>query len=252
MRRFFILFNREMAFYFHSPLAYVVLFFFLLITGFNFYAGVLLLNQAAGTEVTMVQAFFNTGFFWSSFILVFPLITMRLFSEEYKMGTIEPLMTAPVHDLQVILAKFASALMFYIILWLPSLLYFIVFEWQSSHQAADAAGAYIGSYTMLLLMGMFYVSIGCLASSLTKNQIVAAIISIVAIMLMFFMGFLTFIIQSYSATLQDLTAYLSPIRHMMDYSQGIFDSRPVVFYLSMTFFMLFLTFHAFQRRRWTS
>ncbi|MEO8206964.1 MAG: ABC transporter permease [Chthoniobacterales bacterium] len=252
MRRFIILFNREMAFYFHSPLAYVVLFFFLLVTGFNFYAGVTLLTRATATEVTMVEAFFNTGFFWSCFILVFPLITMRLFSEEYKMGTIESLMTAPVHDLQVVLAKFASAVAFYAILWLPSLLYFVVFEWQSNHIAADAAGAYIGAYGMLLLMGMFYISIGCFASSVTKNQIVAAVICFVAITLMFFMGILTFVIQSFSTPLQDLTAYLSPIRHMMDYSQGIFDSRPIVFYLSMTFFVLFLTFHAFQRRRWSA
>ncbi|MEO6848949.1 MAG: ABC transporter permease [Chthoniobacterales bacterium] len=240
-----------MAFYFHSPLAYIVLFFFLLITGFNFYVGVTLINRVA-TEVTMVQAFFNTGFFWFTFILVFPLITMRLFSEEYKMGTIEPLMTVPVHDAQVVFAKFTSALAFYAILWAPSLLYFAIFEWQTHREAASAAGAYLGAYSMLLMMGMFYISIGCFTSSLTKNQIVSAIVSFVAIAMIFFMGWLTFFILNVSPFLQDLTAYLSPIHHMAEYSQGIFDSRPVVFYFSMTGFMLFLTFHALQRRRWSS
>lgn len=251
MRKFFTLYTREMRFYFHSPLAYVVLFFFLLITGFNFYASLSLINRRQ-TELTMVEAFFNTYFFWYCVILIFPLITMRLFSEEYKMGTIEPLMTAPVRDFQVVFAKFASALSFYIILWLPSLLYFVLFQWQTSWQAADATGAYIGAYAMLLLMGMFYTSIGCLASALTKNQIEAAVISLVVIVLMFFMGMLSSLVLNVSTFLQDLTAYFSVLQHMGDFSRGIFDSRPVVFYISMTVLMLFLTLQAFQRRRWSS
>jgi len=106
---FFTLLNREIRAYFLSPVAWIVLFFFLLLTGFNFYAGVAALNRGP-SEVTVVEAFFNTIFFWFGFVLVFPLITMRLFSEEYKMGTIEPLMTAPVRDSQVVLAKFWAAL----------------------------------------------------------------------------------------------------------------------------------------------
>ena len=107
MRKFLILFGREVSSAFHQPLAYVVLFFFLIVTGFNFQAGVTLLNTGAGT-VTMVQAFFNTVYFWFPFVLVFPLITMRVFAEEAKLGTIETLMTAPVKDSQVVLAKYAG------------------------------------------------------------------------------------------------------------------------------------------------
>ncbi|MFM8457581.1 MAG: ABC transporter permease, partial [Chthoniobacterales bacterium] len=190
---FFTLLNREIRAYFLSPVAWVVLFFFLLLTGFNFYAGVAALNRGP-SEVTVVEAFFNTVFFWFGFVLVFPLITMRLFSEEYKMGTIEPLMTAPVRDSQVVLAKYCGALFFYVVLWLPSLLYFLVFTWVTRLQAAGAAGPFIGAYAMLLLIGMFYLSIGCLASALTRNQIVAAVMSFSAITLLFFMGLLTFFV----------------------------------------------------------
>ncbi len=249
MRVLTTLFLREVRAYFVSPVAWVVLCFFLLLTGFNFYAGVTALNRAP-TEVTVVEAFFNTVFFWFGFVLVFPLITMRLFAEEFKMGTIEPLMTAPVADWQVVAAKYAGALFFYIVLWLPSLLYFAVFRWVTRLQAAEAAGNYLGAYAMLLLLGMFYLAIGCLASALTSNQIVAAVVSFCTITLFFFMGLLTFFILNVSPVLRELTAYTSAIEHMMEFSRGVFDTRPVVFYLSLTAFTLFVTFHVFQSRRW--
>jgi len=248
---FLTLINREIRAYFLSPVAWVVLFFFLLLTGFNFYAGVAALNRGP-SEVTVVEAFFNTIFFWFGFVLIFPLITMRLFSEEYKMGTIEPLMTAPVRDSQVVLAKYCGALVFYIVLWLPSLLYFLVFTWVTRLQAAGAAGPFIGAYAMLLLIGMFYLSIGCLASALTRNQIIAAVMSFSAISLLFFTGLLTFFILSITPALREMTAYFSALEHMSEASRGFFDTRPVVFYLSLTFFVLFLTFHVFQSRRWRS
>jgi ABC-2 type transport system ATP-binding protein len=246
---FFTLLNREIRAYFLSPVAWVVMFFFLLLTGFNFYAGVAALNRGP-SEVTVVEAFFNTVFFWFGFVLIFPLITMRLFSEEYKMGTIEPLMTAPVRDSQVVLAKYGGALFFYIVLWLPSLLYFAVFTRVTRLEAAGAAGPFLGAYVMLLLIGMFYLAVGCLASALTRNQIVAAIMSFTVITLFFFTGLLNFFLLNVTPALRELTAYFSALEHMSEASRGFFDSRPVVFYLSLTVFVLFLTFHVFQSRRW--
>jgi len=246
---FFTLLNREIRAFFLSPVAWVVLFFFLLLTGFNFYAGVAALNRGP-SEVTVVEAFFNTVFFWFGFILIFPLITMRLFAEEYKMGTIAPLMTAPVRDSHVVLAKYCGALFFYVVLWLPSLLYFVVFTWVTRLQAAGAAGPFLGAYAMLLLIGMFYLSVGCLASALTRNQIIAAIMSFSVITLLFFLGLLTFFILNVTPALREMTGYISALEHMGEASRGIFDTRPVVFYLSLTFFVLFLTFHVFQSRRW--
>src|SRR5207249_5532115 len=143
--------------------AYVVLVFFLLVSGVDFYFQVSFMNQRPASY-SVQEAFFNSVFFWFAFVLIFPLITMRLFAEEFKLGTIETLMTAPVRDLQVVLAKFFGSLTFYIALWLPTLLYFTIFQKITHQPAANSAGAYSGSYLMVLLLGMFYLSVGCLAS----------------------------------------------------------------------------------------
>lgn len=249
MRKFLILWRREVAVYFRSPMAYVILFFFLLLTGFNFWSVLTAMNTSP-TAVTVVEAYFNTVFFWFAFVLPFPLITMRLFAEEYKLGTIEPLMTAPVRDLQVLLAKYFGAVFFYAVLWAPTALYFLIFQWQTRLAPASSPGSLLGAYAMLLLIGLFYISIGCLASALTRNQVVAAIISFAAIVLMFSWGFLTRLFPNVSQLLRDFSDYFSPLNHLALFSQGLFDTRPIVFYLSLTFAVLFFTYQVFQFRRW--
>lgn len=249
MRKFLILWRREVAVYFRSPAAYVILFFFLLLTGFNFWFVLQAMNRGP-SSVSVVEAYFNTVFFWFGFVLPFPLITMRLFAEEYKLGTIESLMTAPVRDSQVLLAKYFSAVFFYAVLWLPSLLYFAVFQWQTRLPAAAAPASYLGAYAMLLLIGLLYLAIGCLASALTRNQVVAAIISFATIVILFSWSYFTRFFPNVSPALRDLTDYLSPIQHMALFSQGLFDTRPVVLYLSATAMVLFFTFQVFQSRRW--
>jgi ABC-2 type transport system permease protein len=249
MKKFWTLLVREVTSYFYSPIGYIVLVFFLLVTGVDFYFQVAFMNQRP-VQYSVQEAFFNSVFFWFAFVLIFPLITMRLFSEEFKLGTIEPLMTAPVRDWQVVLAKFFGALVFYIVLWIPTLLYFAIFQKITHQPAGSSAGAYWGSYLMLLLLGMFYLSVGCLASVLTKNQIIAAVISFCAITLLFFLGLIQFILLDVSAELRDLLGYFSAIEHMGTYSRGIIDTRPIVLYLSMTVLMLSLTYQAFQSRKW--
>src|SRR6266704_1659225 len=193
MRTFYTLLSREVQSYFYSPIAYIVLVFFLIVSGVDFYFQISFMNQRP-VPYSVQEAFFNSVFFWFAFVLIFPLITMRLFAEEFKLGTIEPLMTAPVRDWQVVLAKFFGALVFYFILWIPTICYFAIFQVITGQVAAHSAGAYWGSYLMLLLLGMFYLSIGCLASVMTKNQIVAAIISFCAITLLFFLGLVQLIL----------------------------------------------------------
>ncbi len=249
MSKFFTLLKREIRSYFYSPIAYIVLVFFLLVSGFDFYIQLSFMNGRP-VGYTVQEAFFNSVFFWFAFVLIFPLITMRLFAEEFKLGTIEPLMTAPVRDWQVVLSKFFGALFFYIVLWTPTLLYFAIFQKVTGQPAANSMGAYLGTYMMLLLLGMFYLSVGCLASVLTKNQIVAAIISFCAITLLFFLGLVSFIIQDVSSTTRQLLGYFSAIEQMGTLSRGEIDTRPMVLYLSMTIVMLALTHQAFQSRKW--
>ncbi|CAN5246955.1 hypothetical protein BH20VER2_BH20VER2_05160 [soil metagenome] len=249
MSKFLTLLGREVRSYFYSPIAYIVLVFFLLLSGVDFYFQLSVMNGRP-VAYTVQEAFFNSVFFWFAFVLIFPLITMRLFSEEFKLGTIEPLMTAPVRDWQVVLSKFAGAVVFYMVLWIPTLLYFVLFQFVTKQPAANSLGAYFGSYLMLLLLGMFYVSIGCLASVLTKNQIVAAIVSFCVITLHFFSGLLGFIMQEISSATRQLLGYFSAIEQMGTLSRGEIDTRPMVLYLSMTIVVLFLTHQAFQSRKW--
>jgi len=251
MRVFWTLWKREVASAFQTPMAWIILVFLLLVTGFNFYAGVTVLNHGP-TEVTVVESFFNTIFFWFAFLLLFPLLTMRLYSEEYRSGTVEPLMTAPVRDSQVVLAKFFGVLFLYCVLWLPTSLYFLIFWWQTRLHAAGAIGAYFGSYLLILLMGMFYLSLGCLCSSLSRHQITAAVMTFCVVSLFFFTGLLSYLSGHVSTVLQGITLTFSPIDQMTQFSRGIFDTRPVIWYLVMTGLCLFLTLHSFQSRRWRS
>src|SRR6266853_413979 len=249
MKVFFTLLSRELKSFFYSPIAYVVLFYFLFLAGYNFYFQVSIMNGYP-TEISVVEAFFMPALFWFPFVLSFPLITMRVFSEEFRMGTFETLTTAPVHDWQVVLSKFFGVLIFYIILWAPSFLCFVVFEKISGRSAVNATGAYLGSYLLLLLMGCFYISIGNLASALTKDQINAATISFTSITVLLFLAFLPDVMNVTAPAIKELFNYISAIQHMQDFSKGIIDSRPIVWYLSMTALMTFVTFQVFQYRKW--
>src|SRR5204863_6520893 len=249
MRKFYTLLTREVRSYFHSPIAYVVLIFFLIVSGIDFYFQVSFMNQRQ-VQYSVQEAFFNSIFFWFAFVLIFPLITMRLFAEEFKLGTIEPLMTVPVRDWQVVLSKFFGALVFYLVLWIPTICYFVIFQIITGHLAANSAAAYWGSYLMLLMLGMFYLSVGCLASVLTKNQIVAAIISFCIITLHFFSGLISFVLLDVSSSTRQLLGYFSALEQMGTLSRGEIDTRPMVLYLSLTVVMLTLTYQAFQSRKW--
>ena len=249
MRTLWILWKREVSATFQTPMAWVILFFLLLVTGFNFYAGVSILNNGP-CEVTVVESFFNTVFFWFPFLLLFPVLTMRLYSEEYRSGTVEPLMTAPVRDSQVVLAKFLGALFLYCVLWAPTFLYFVIFQIQTRNEAAGAAGAYAGSYLLLLLVGMFFLAVGGLFSSMTRHQMTAAVMTLSVVALFFMVGLLGFLSGHAGPVQQAVTLTVSPIEQMAQFSRGIIDTRPVVWYLVMTGLFLFLTLQSFQSRRW--
>jgi ABC-2 type transport system permease protein len=249
MKRFLTLLQRELSIFYYSPIAYVVLFFFLILNGLSFWFSIAVLNRAP-SENTVVQMFFNSAFFWISYLLVFPVITMRLFAEEFKLGTIETLMTAPVHDWEVVLSKFLATLVFYMSLWLPSLLYFLIFGWLGNRAAIGSAGQLWAPYLLLLTMGMFNVALGCLASTLTSNQIVAAMISLVLTTGVFFLTLINYVVNSRSPLLREITAYVAQLDHMDSFSRGIIDSRALVFYPSVTLLLLTITFHIFQFRRW--
>jgi ABC-2 type transport system permease protein len=241
---------REVRGLFYAPIAYVMLALFLAFMGVNYQTAVTSLNQAQ-TEATLVEATFFNLLFWIVYPLIFPLMTMRLFADEYRMGTIESLVTAPVHDWQIVLSKFLSVLVFYVLLFAPSFLYFALFQWISGGVApVQSAGTYWSVYLFLLLLGAFFLSIGLFASSLVKDQINAAIISLVVIVLyMFLPSLLGFLLNSTDPRFGKVREFLSPIDHMRDFARGLVDSRPIVWYVSMTALFLMLTHQVFQSRK---
>lgn len=250
MRTLFVLLGREIRGLFHTPIAYVVLVFYLAFMGLNYQTAVTSLNQMP-TEATLVEATFYNLLFWIVFPLIFPLVTMRLFAEEYRMGTIETLVTAPVNDWQIVLAKFFGVVAFYVVVFAPSMLYFALFTWISGGTApVQSAGTYWSVYLFLLLLGMFFLSIGLFASSLVTDQVNAAIISLVIIVLyMFLPSLLGFLLNSTDPRFGAIRDFLSPLDHMRDFARGLVDSRPVVWYLSMTSLFLMLTHQVFQSRK---
>lgn len=249
MSKFLVQYKRELAAFFRSPLAYVVLACFLLLSGFNFHFAISALNLTP-SRLPLVEAFFNTVLFWFPLLLICPLLTMRLFAEERRLGTLETLLTAPVRDGQIVLAKYFAALSFYVVLWAPTALYFVIFHAHTRHAGTGALGPYVGAYLMVLLLGMFYLAVGCLCSALTKHQLAAGAMSFAAVGLLFFLGLATFLMPNVSPELRAVSSYFSAVEHMGDFSRGLFDTRPVVWYVSMTALALYLTFQVFQSRKW--
>lgn len=238
MRTCWVQFKRELGAILLSPIAYVFLFCMTLLNGWAFQTAAGFMEEGARFS-SIMQVFFLLFFFWFGLILMIPILTMRVFSEEYKSGTIEMLLTAPIREWEVVLAKFLGTFVFFLLIWLPPLLFYMSYQaLTKSHFPVDWTSLGL-SYAMTAFIGMFYISIGIFASSLTKNQIVAAIISFSAISLIFFVNFLQG--RTNNPHLVELINYVSCYSHMRTFTMGFFDSRPVVFYLSGTVLFLLLT-----------
>ena len=236
---FFSLLQKELRTCFYSPIAYVVMFFFWALTGGNF---IWLLGQlASGESLTVAtQLMFSGPLLTFALPVVVPLITMRLFAEERKLGTLEALLTTSVRVPELVLAKFAVALVFYLVLWLPIFVYAYI---QSQLCPAEVSGFPDGGALRagalgVLLVGALYIAVGLFMSSLTSNQIVAAIGGFGLL----FGGSLSLALLAYSGqnpALRILGQFYFSFAHMMDFSRGIVDSRIVVMYVSHAAWFLF-------------
>lgn len=239
--------SRELRAYFFSPLAYVVLTFFLFFNGvvFSIILGYLSDPRASG-DITPLRLFFGgTFFFWVVLPFVTTILTMRLISEERRSGTIESLMTAPVSETQVVLGKYLAALLFYIFLWLPTLIYVVVVARSGEVDWGPIASGYVG----LLGIGALFMAVGIFGSSFTKNQIVAAIVSFVLAILLFSAAFVEPLVSS--QVVKDVLAYINLPQHMEELAKGIVDSRRLIYYFSTTVLFLFLTSRALEAKKWS-
>ena len=237
-------FLRELRAYFFSPLAYVVLFFLLVANGVIFAIIVGYLNDPLAPAGRPFDFFFNNFVFWAMQLFGAPVLTMRLLAEERRSGSIEVLMTAPVTEGQVVAGKYLAAFVFYLFLWLPTVAYAAVIDRFGDVDWGTIAAGYLG----IALVGALFLSIGVFGSALSKNQIVAAIITFALNLLVFMIVFLTNLVND--PKLKDLLAHLSIAEHMDEFSKGIVDTRRLVFYLSATLFFLWVASRTLEDKKW--
>jgi len=248
MRNLAFLTHREFASYFKSTMAYVVMFFFFAVTGLIFWIRLSTLNspQAPPVEYPMHLWFVWVLLFALTFII--PAITMRLMAEEMKSGTIESLSTAPVRDGEIVLSKFFAAFGFYLVLLLPTLFYAGILYANAKPFHADwrpIAAGYVG----LVFIGGFFLSIGTLASTLTRDQMVAYISAAMAIILLQMTFFLrNFILQD--ETLKRILRPFDFFDNFQNFGRGVVDTRHIVFYVVMMALLLYLSINALKWKKW--
>ena len=234
MRKLFAIVGREWRAYFFSPLAYVILAAYMFLNGFIFSRIVAFLSTPGVARERFLTLMFTNTYFWIFTLFIVPIITMRLLAEERKAGTLEVLLTSPVSEATVVLGKFLGALGFFLVVWIPSL----VFVFYLASQTAVDFGAVASGYLGIALIGAYFIAIGVFASALTRNQIVAAILTFAMLIPLFSAGLFQ---AGADPSRQTIIDYLNMWDHMDEFARGIVDTRRLVYYLSGMAFFLFLS-----------
>lgn len=249
MQTFFTLVRRELGAFFISLTGYSVISGVLFLLGLSMTLMLKSLNNSP-ISVPIIEVFYETAFFWLIILLAAPVITMRSFAYESATGTYETLMTTPVSDLEVVLAKFTGNLIFFLITWLPLLAYPMILKRYTPDPAAVAVGPMSTTFLGIFLLGCLFVSMGIFASSITRSQILAAMNAFAMGLCLFFLSFLSKMIPLGDGWAAKLAAHISMFDHMHDFVRGYVDSRQLIFYVSMTVFFLYLTLKVVESRRW--
>jgi len=241
MRNVWAIARRELGTYFVSPIAYLVGAAFLVMMGFFFYTDVVF-TVLSRSEPTMRYVF---GVMTTILLFVAPVLTMRLLAEEQRLGTLELLLTAPVRDWEVVLGKYLAALIFYLGLLMVTAAYPLLLFWM---QGNPDVGPILSGYLGMALFGAALLSIGLFSSSLSQNQVVAAVVGIGVVILL--------AVASLPAdgitdpTLQQILNHLDLRNHLLNFRRGLIDTVDIVYYLSVTAVFLFLTVQILNSRRW--
>lgn len=258
MRSFYAIYRKELGHYFVSPIAYVVIAAFVLITAILFSVDLdfelkqAMRQQMQGMQYGMpsnfdvpsavLRGFF--GLFSTLVLFLTPMITMSVYADERKRGTMELLMTSPITETQIVLGKFAASLTLFAIMLAPTLTYAIFLFAHSD--PAPPWRILIGGYAGILLLGGSLLALGSFISSLTENLIIAAVLTFLAILLIWLLN----IGQSLGGWLGSTLAYLSLISHYDDFTRGIVDTSSLIYYFSFMIFFIFLTVRSVDSMRW--
>jgi ABC-2 type transport system permease protein len=254
MKGFVSVYRKELYSLFASPVFFAVAFTFLTIAGYFLYSAIVYFNllsfQASQNpmmakqmnimEMVLRPFFFDLGIV---LLLISPLLTMRLYAEERKTGTMELLFTYPLSDRSIVLAKFAAVVSAFSVILMGTLPGIFLLNYLGNPTWKPILCGYLG----VLLLGSSFMSLGIFTSSLTQNQIIAAVLSFGALLMLWVIGWA----KSYAgATMGEVFDYLSVIKHFDSFSKGILDSRDLLYYLIFTVFFLFLTLRQMTAYRW--
>ena len=249
MQAYWTLTRRELGAYFLSMTGYIIIATVTFLLGLSFVVLLVKLQQEP-TSVPITEMFYITQFFWLILLLATPVITMRLFALEKFSGTFETLMTAPVSEFQVVLAKFTAGLLFYVMTWLPLLACLLVVRHYAHEPGAFDAGVVGSTFLGILLIGAVFVSLGCCASSITKSQMAAGMISLLFGISVFCIGVLADRFPTAPGWQAQVLSTLAIFEQMHDFARGVVDTRAIVLYVSLTLFFLFVTLRIVESRRW--
>jgi ABC-2 type transport system permease protein len=255
MKNMIAIYRREIGAYFVAPLAYAVTGIFLLIAGFFFYyiligetrQSMQQFNGPTGVDVPslVLRVFF--GSISQIILFMIPMLTMGIYSEERKRGTMELLMTSPVSELQIVAGKFLAALTLFAAMLAPTFIYQLAMGRYSDPGLPWRT--VLSGYLGLFLLGAALVSIGAFISSLTESQIIAGIATFAVFILLLV---LNAVVRESNTTMGEIVLYLSLLGHTEDFGHGVIDTANVVFYLSLVAVSFFLTLRSLDSMRWRS
>ncbi len=235
--------KRELKSYFTSLIAYVVIAVFLVIAGYFFYTNLVMFVLWVGSDVKLGLWQYTFQDIRFIILLLLPLLTMRLFAEEKKLGTIELLFTNPLRDSEIVLGKYAACLMVFVTMLALTLLYPVLFAIVYHVEIGPVCAGYLG----LFLLGAAFIACGILVSSLTENQIVAAIATIGVLVFFWFIDWNEGIAGEKAVL---ILHQFSLFEHFFNFTRGVIDTPDVIYYVSLITFFLFLTLRSVESRKW--
>lgn len=259
MKGIIAVYRREMGSYFVSPIAYIVIGLFLLVSGWFFYRILTFFIQQSITaqmramQMGGMQPMDVPGLVIQSFLgdigviilFLLPMLTMGVYAEERKRGTMELLMTSPLSEFQIVFGKFLAALTLFGVMLAPTLIYQIV---MASYSEPGIPWSVLWSgYLGLVLLGAVLVALGTFISSLTESQIIAGVATFALFILLWVLDFGA---RDTSSTWGDALQYFSILRHYDDFSRGVIDTANIVFYVSLAGIAVFLTQRSLDSMRW--
>jgi len=241
--KFLVVCRRELRSYFTSYIAYILLAVFLLLSGYFFYSDLIFFVLFGGYVLP-------TGLWQFVFLdmrlcllLVLPLMTMRLFAEEKKLGTIELLWTYPVRDGEIVAGKFLACWLFFLVMLLLTAINPVIFYRFYQYDVAPLLAAYLG----IFLLGTAFIACGLFVSSLTENQVVSAMATYGILV---FFWFMTWNEEAASQSILQAMLRLSLFDRFYNFSRGVIDTRDVAFFVLFAMFFLFLTLQSLGVRKW--